>query len=365
MTVYLTGATSGETSAAKTDPVSRSQFPRVKLAAATEFPREKLVPIKGGLSRRIVTSSVTHPPGYIVELLYDAVEGAQIRDPLSGRMRWVHKPKLGPFVDERHLDEPKAKTDYPARIVTTSRPVRFPLRRHDGRYFGDTAIPAGERIRITAEKEGYIRAETRDLAGWVKREALEVKTDRPLTALSNPPAPIAESSASPTPAPPPIDVPPASIPFKTSDSHNYVELVPFTLTAEVLGWQKYPMPGQKGGFWSTEVQPVDLALAWGPYLGAGKIAVRMGYRSANFRHKELRAMLFSGNFHVAVDAPAVRKKLLAIRVGDVVRLNGALIRLEHPRGKANPADSTITGAYCYTILCRAVEKLPAYASTQQ
>jgi len=41
-----------------------------------------------------------------------------------------------------------------------------------------------------------------------------------------------------------------------------------------------------------------------------------------------------------------------------VRLEGALIRLEHPRGKANPGESTITGAYCYSMLCRSVEKVP-------
>lgn len=344
--------------AAKSVPRGIPGSERVAIAAEVVFPTEKLVPAPGGHSRRIVTSSVTHAPGFVVELLYDAVEGAQLRDPLSGRMVWVPKTKLRPASNPRQsVAAPESQPEYRPYVATSTRPVRFPLRRHDGRHFGNTTIPSGEEVRITAEMGAYIRAETRDLAGWVEKEAFNRKTNVTLTALANPPASIEEPSASPTPVPPPADAPPASIPFKTSNSHNYVEFVPLTLTAEVLGWQKYPIPGQKDGFWSTEVQPVDLALAWGPYLRSGKISVRMGYRSANFRHTERLAMLFSGNFHVAVDDPEVRKKLLALRVGDVVRLRGSLIRLEHPRGKANPADSTISGAYCYTILCHNVDKL--------
>ena len=342
-----------------------SGLPLVKLAGGVEFPSEKLVPTRGGFHRRIVTSSVSHPPGYVVQLLYDAVDGAQIRDPLSGRMVWVPKTKLGAIINAPSAKEAAdEKPYYRPHVATSTRPVRFPLRRHDGRFFGDTTIPAGEKLRITDEVGDYIRAETRDLVGWVKKESFGCKTDRPLTALANAPAAKEEPVApQPLTASQP-DKTPVSVPFKTSKSHNYVEFVPLTLTAEVLGWQKYPMPGQKVGFWSTEVQPVDLALAWGPYLRSGRIIVRMGYRSANFRHKELLAMLFSGNFHVAVDDPEVRKELLALRVGDVIRLRGALIRLEHPRGKANPADSTISGAYCYTILCRAVETLPPDAISQ-
>ena len=60
---------------------------------------------------------------------------------------------------------------------------------------------------------------------------------------------------------------------------------------------------------------------------------------------------------MTVDDPEVRKDLHALRAGDVVRLRGALIRLEHPRGKADPGETTITGAFCYSMLCREVEKM--------
>jgi hypothetical protein len=83
----------------------------------------------------------------------------------------------------------------------------------------------------------------------------------------------------------------------------------------------------------------------------------MGYRSAQFCFNDPLADIFSGNFHMTVDDPKVRKDLLTLRVGDVVRLQGALIRLEHPRGKADPGETTITGAFCYTMLCREVEKV--------
>ena len=82
-----------------------SGAPLVKLADGVEFPTEKLVPTRGGFHRRIVTSSVSHPPGYVVQLLYYAVDGAQIRDPLSGRMVWVPKTKLGATINTRSAED--------------------------------------------------------------------------------------------------------------------------------------------------------------------------------------------------------------------------------------------------------------------
>jgi len=354
----LCGPVLGAPAEIKPGPLGIPGLPRVKLASEVVFPTEKLVPTRGGLHRRIVTSSVVHSPGHVVEMLYDAVDGAQIRDPLSGRIVWVPRTKLGPTINAPPPEaEDGDETYYRPHLVTSARPIRFPLRRHDGRYFGDTTIPAGEKLRITAEEGEYIRAETRDLSGWVKKESFGYTTDRPLTALVNLPVAKEEPPSPPPTAPPQPEPTPASVPFKTSKSHNYVEFLPLTLTAEVLGRQKYPMAGQKGGFWSTEVKPIDLALAWGPFMQSGRITARMQYRSAVFHYCDPFATVFSANFHMAVDDPEVRKQLLAVRVGDIVRLRGSLIRLEHPRGKANPAESTITGAFCYTMLCRAVEKL--------
>ena len=356
--LILCGPTIGAPAEMKPGPLGIPGLPRVNLTSEVVFPTEKLVPTRGGFHRRIVTSSVAHPPGHVVELLYDAADGAQIRDPLSGRIVWVPKSKLGPTIN---APPPKAsaedETSYRPHLASSTRPIRFPLRRHDGRYFGDTTIPAGEKLRITAEEGEYIRVETRDLTGWAKKESFGYKTDRPLTASANLPVAKGESPSPPPSAPPQAQATPASVPFKTSKSHNYVEFLPLTLTAKVLGRQKYPMPGQEGGFWSTEVKPIDLALAWGPFMQSGRIIARMQYRSAVFHYRDPFATVFSANFHMAVDDPEARKQLLAVRVGDIVRLRGSLIRLEHPRGKANPAESTITGAFCYTMLCRAVEKL--------
>lgn len=82
----------------------------------------------------------------------------------------------------------------------------------------------------------------------------------------------------------------------------------------------------------------------------------MGYRSAHFvmQHREIG--IFADNFHIVVDDPEVRKQLKEIKVGDTIRLEGALIRLEHPRGRADPTQSTITGSFGYMMLCRSVHK---------
>lgn len=346
--------------AARTEAAAEyTHLRRVKLAASVEFPTEVLRKnARGPHTHRAVTSSVTHAAGHIVEVLYDAEESAQIRDPLSRRIVWVPKTKLAAARSEATVIN---EANFQSYIIPSVRPIRFPLRRHDGKLFGETAIPAGQEIRVTAAEPPYLRIETRELVGWVKSDALEQKTDRVLTALAGTPKPLqiapVEEPASQDPAPP------ALIPFQTSKSHSYRPLVPLTITAEVLGRQKYPMPGQKDGFWSTEVSPMDLALAWGPFMKSGRIHARMGYRSARFRYSDALAQIYSGNFHMYVDDPEVRKKLVAVRAGDIVRLKGALIRLEHPRGKANPAESTITGAYCYTMLCQAIETLPLGLAT--
>ena len=341
---------------------TRTNAEFVKLASSVEFPTEVLRPnSRGPYTHRAVTSSVTHPAGHIVELLYDAEEGAQIRDPVSRRIVWVPKTKLS----VSPVTETKAGNFEPY-MLAINRPVRFPLRQHDGKLIGETAIPAGEKVRVTAEENSYLRIETRDLIGWAKRNALERKTDRALTALAGLPKPAVtrpDDEAS-VEEPPEASTTPTLTPFRTSKSHSYIELVPLTITAEVLGRQKYPMPGQKAGFWSTEVSPMDLALAWGPFMRSGAITAQMGYRQASFLFRNPAANIYSGNFHMYVDDPEVRKKITELRVGDVVRLKGALIRLEHPRGKANPAESTRTGAYCYTMLCRAIEKVPTNISAK-
>ena len=337
---------------------------RVKLAASVEFPAEVLRPnSRGPYTHRAVTSSITHPRGHFVELLYDAEEGAQIRDPLSRRIVWVAKTKIAGTQSEAASSP---AVEFESYVVVTVRPIRFPLSKLDGKWVDNTTVPAGEKIRITAAEPPYLRAESRGMVGWVKSDALEHKTDRALTALAGLPKPAVtrpDDEAS-VEEPPEASTTPTLTPFRTSKSHSYIELVPLTITAEVLGRQKYPMPGQKAGFWSTEVSPMDLALAWGPFMRSGAITAQMGYRQASFLFRNSAANIYSGNFHMYVDDPEVRKKITELRVGDVVRLKGALIRLEHPRGKANPAESTRTGAYCYTMLCRAIEKVPTNISAK-
>lgn len=82
----------------------------------------------------------------------------------------------------------------------------------------------------------------------------------------------------------------------------------------------------------------------------------MGYRSASFSIQHREIGIFIGNFHIIVDDPEMRKKLDEIHIGDVLLLKGALVHVEHPRDRADPFQSTITGSFCYTMLLRSFDK---------
>ncbi len=338
------------------DPLQMPEFCRYELAESVEFPVERVRTDARGIDHRVVLRSVTHPPGHAVELLTDAGPGAQIRDPVTGLVVWVPRNKLGPEV-ESAPPEPEAEP-FQVSSKTSNRPIRFPLRQPNGQQVGSITLPAGEPLRIVAEKGDYVRVETDRHFGWVLKSAMESDTSDPATALANIPAPRPTTKNPATDTGKTDTAPPPLIPFETSDGHVYRELVPLGLTARVLGRRKYPIPGQTGGFWGTEVMPLDLALVWGPFLHSDRLRVtEMGYRSASFAMQHREIGIFSGNFPIVVDDPEVRKKLDSIQVGDLLVLKGALVRIEHPRGRADPFQSTTTGSYCYNLLLRSFDKM--------
>lgn len=340
------------------DPVQMPEFRRFKLAESVEFPSETTRRNSRGLDYRVVVSSVTHAAGHVVELLTDAGSGVQIGDPVSRRVVWVPRSKLGeevPPVSQTPSEEVLAEP-FKAFTVPSPRPIRFPLRQPDGMPAGAITMPTGESLSVIADKGDYYRVKARQHTGWIRKTGLDTSSDKPLSALASLPSPRTRTAATVFPTNHKNEES-ELIPFRTSNSHAYRELVPLELTARVLGRRNYPIPGQKGGFWGTEVMPVDLALVWGPFLNSDRVRVtEMGYRSAHFvmQHREIG--IFADNFHIVVDDPEVRKQLKEIKVGDTIRLEGALIRLEHPRGRADPTQSTITGSFGYMMLCRSVHK---------
>ncbi len=124
----------------------------------------------------------------------------------------------------------------------------------------------------------------------------------------------------------------------TSVAMDDYELTPraeFEIRARVLSRKDYS--------WGTEadLSPVDLALGWGVMSDQAvldRIEISQGSRwyytrydlPAPISNKEI--IQNSGNMHMIPAQNRIRKKLKVIRVGDIVRLRGRLVDIDHPSG---------------------------------
>lgn len=192
------------------------------------------------------------------ELLTSAGPGAQIRDPISNRCIWVPRSKLGEEVASVAEELSKKQPAQPFRAFTLASPcpVRFPVRQPDGLPAGNITLPAGESLDVLAEEGDYFWVKARQHTGWIRKNSVDATSESSLLALASFPSPrtgnetaVSSQSDETTEAAP-------LIPFSTSNGHAYRELVPLELNARVLGRRNYPIPGQRGGFWGTEVMPV-------------------------------------------------------------------------------------------------------------
>jgi hypothetical protein len=84
--------------------------------------------------------------------------------------------------------------------------------------------------------------------------------------------------------------------------------------------------------------------------GSGHPGCRWQRGHLAHQHFELSLCDYVLKSHLLVDVPEVRRQLDRIRVGDGVRLDGALIYLAHPRNRADPFHSSLIGSFCYIIL---------------
>ena len=109
----------------------------------------------------------------------------------------------------------------------------------------------------------------------------------------------------------------------------------FNLTARVLSTRRYHWGRQ------ADLSPVDLALGWGPMSDQSildDISISQGNRWY-FTRYELPAPLpdpdiirNSGNMHMVPAEAWIEEKLLALRRGDVVTLDGYLVDARHASG---------------------------------
>ncbi len=121
----------------------------------------------------------------------------------------------------------------------------------------------------------------------------------------------------------------------TMDGYELTPRAEFEIRARVLARKDYS--------WGTEadLSPVDLALGWGVMSDQAvldRIEISQGSRWYYTRY-ELPAPISdkeiiqnSGNMHIIPAQNRIKKKLQDVRVGDIVRLRGRLVDIDHPSG---------------------------------
>ena len=121
----------------------------------------------------------------------------------------------------------------------------------------------------------------------------------------------------------------------TMDDYELTPRAKFEIRARVLSRKDYS--------WGTEadLSPVDLALGWGVMSDQAvldRIEISQGSRWYYTRYElpapisEKEIIQNSGNMHMVPAQNRIRKKLKEVRVGDIVRLRGTLVDIDHPSG---------------------------------
>ena len=128
----------------------------------------------------------------------------------------------------------------------------------------------------------------------------------------------------------PLQGPPASPDAWTHLDHRFTSLASFELHARVLARERYRFDR------AAELSPVDLALGWGRMSDSSvlaRIEIRQQDRwyywsSPELPIPEAEITSHSANMHMIPATPVVRDRLLDVRVGQVIRLRGQLVRAE-------------------------------------
>lgn len=128
----------------------------------------------------------------------------------------------------------------------------------------------------------------------------------------------------------PIQGPPASPETWSYRDHQLFSLATFELHGRVLAKERYRFDR------AAELSPVDLAMGWGPMSDSSvldRLKIRQSDRwyywsTSSFPIPEGEITSHSANMHMIPANPLVKRLLLKIRVGQVIRLRGQLIRAE-------------------------------------
>lgn len=109
----------------------------------------------------------------------------------------------------------------------------------------------------------------------------------------------------------------------------------FTIRARVLSAERYWLGRE------ADLSPIDLALGWSVMSDEGLLAqIRVSQRGRWYYTSWQGALAVSegqvvensGNMHMIPSNSAIARKLKSLRPGDVVRLEGFLVDVDHPSG---------------------------------
>lgn len=119
------------------------------------------------------------------------------------------------------------------------------------------------------------------------------------------------------------------------DGYELTPRAEFEIRARVLSRENYS--------WGSEadLSPLDLALGWGVMSDQAvldRIEISQGSRWYYTRYdlpapvSDTAIIQNSGNMHMIPAQNRISKKLKGVRVGDIVRLKGMLVDVDHPSG---------------------------------
>ena len=128
----------------------------------------------------------------------------------------------------------------------------------------------------------------------------------------------------------PLQEPPASTEAWSFHDHKLVSLATFELHARVLAKERYRFDR------AAELSPVDLAMGWGR-MSDSSVLERLKiwqdgrwyyWSTGSFPIPAGEITSHSANMHMIPATALVKRQLLNVRVGQVLRLKGQLIRAE-------------------------------------
>ncbi|WP_428603292.1 hypothetical protein [Sedimenticola sp.] len=120
----------------------------------------------------------------------------------------------------------------------------------------------------------------------------------------------------------------------TLNGYRVTPLAEFSLEARVLGTERYSLGRE------ADLSPVDLALGWGPMSDSAVLSQISISQSGRFYHWSAARLPIpiqaisrhSANMHMVPADSSVEAELRSVREGDIIHLDGYLIRADAPDG---------------------------------